>query len=121
MSDVSGIDFVALQVRDLELAATFYAEVVGLARAPQGPPDAVVFDTRPISFAVRKPLVDLEASTKLGWGVALWVNVDDTDAVYARITKAGRPIVLEPFDGPFGRTFSFVDPDGYTITIHDKG
>ncbi len=30
----------------------------------------------------------------------------------------GVPIVQQPFDGPFGRTFSFVDPDGYTITVH---
>jgi hypothetical protein len=25
------------------------------------------------------------------------------------------------FDGPFGRTFSFDNPDGCPITIHDKG
>ena len=24
------------------------------------------------------------------------------------------------FDGPFGRTFTFTDPDGYAVTIHDK-
>jgi predicted enzyme related to lactoylglutathione lyase len=26
--------------------------------------------------------------------------------------------VTEPFDGPFGRTFVFADPDGYAVTIH---
>jgi hypothetical protein len=31
---------------------------------------------------------------------------------------AGVPIVTEPFDGPFGRTFSFRDPDGYVLTAH---
>ena len=25
----------------------------------------------------------------------------------------------QPIDGPFGRTFTFADPDGYRITIHD--
>ena len=25
----------------------------------------------------------------------------------------------EPFDGPFGRTFSFRDPDGYVLTAHE--
>jgi predicted enzyme related to lactoylglutathione lyase len=30
------------------------------------------------------------------------------------------PIVTPPVDGPFGRTFSFADPDGYVITIHDR-
>lgn len=28
------------------------------------------------------------------------------------------PIVTEPFDGPFGRTFAFADPDGYVVTLH---
>jgi len=26
--------------------------------------------------------------------------------------------VTAPFDGPFGRTFSFADPDGYVVTVH---
>jgi predicted enzyme related to lactoylglutathione lyase len=30
------------------------------------------------------------------------------------------PILTPPFDGPFGRTFTFADLDGYTVTIHDK-
>ncbi|MGO8955841.1 MAG: VOC family protein, partial [Streptosporangiaceae bacterium] len=24
-------------------------------------------------------------------------------------------------DGPFGRTFTFADPDGYQVTLHDRG
>ena len=27
---------------------------------------------------------------------------------------------LRPIDGPFGRTFTFADPDGYRITLHDR-
>jgi len=30
------------------------------------------------------------------------------------------PIETAPFDGPFGRTFTFTDPDGDAVTIHDK-
>jgi hypothetical protein len=32
----------------------------------------------------------------------------------------GVPIVIEPFDGPFGRTFAMADPDGYRITIYER-
>ncbi|MGD1059653.1 MAG: VOC family protein [Solirubrobacteraceae bacterium] len=32
-----------------------------------------------------------------------------------------RTIVSAPIDGPFGRTFTFADPDGYQITLHDRG
>ena len=54
--------FVALQVRDLDRSARFYTERLGLQRAPSSPPGAVVFTTAPIPFAVREPLVDLDAT-----------------------------------------------------------
>ncbi len=53
MSTVTGPDFVALQVRDLERAAAFYEQRLGLRRAPGSPSGAVVFATEPIPFAVR--------------------------------------------------------------------
>ncbi|MFT4959284.1 MAG: hypothetical protein ACI92Z_000357 [Paracoccaceae bacterium] len=44
----------------------FYNGVLGLP-VLAGPSDAVVFDSKPIPFAVRKPLIDLDASEHLGW------------------------------------------------------
>ncbi len=38
---VTGPDFISLQVRDLERAATFYADTVGIPRAAVSPPHAV--------------------------------------------------------------------------------
>ncbi len=109
----------ALQVRDLESSARFYEERLGLERVPGVSPDAVVFATEPVPFAVRKPLVDLEAVERLGWGVALWMRCDDAQSLYESLEEGGVPIARKPFDGPFGRTFAFVDPDGYTVTMHD--
>ncbi len=117
---ITGPDFIALQVRDLDKAAAFYEDVVGLTRAPFSPPHAVVFDTQP-TFAVREaaPGVDLEAGP-LGLGVALWVHDPEAVALHAQLAAAGATIVQEPFDGPFGTTFVFQDLDGYAITVHDK-
>ena len=115
---VIGPDFIALQVSDLEVAAAFYTEQLGLERAAQSPPGAVVFATTPIPFAVREPAIDLKAVERLGWGVALWLKADDPQALHDRLVHAGVRIVTEPFDGPFGRTFVFADPDGYAVTIH---
>ena len=115
---VTGPDFVALQVRDLQASARFYADRLGLARAPGSPPGAVVFATEPIPFAVREPAVDLDAASRLGWGVALWLKADDIDRLHQDLADHGVTIVTPPFDGPFGRTFAFADPDGYTITLH---
>ncbi len=121
MARVTGPDFIALQVRDLEASARFYEQRLGLKRVPQSPPGAVVFATEPIAFAVREPLVDLGAVEKLGWGIALWLAGDDAQALHDSLEEAGVPIAQEPFDSPFGRTFAFVDPDGYRVTVHDGG
>lgn len=120
---VTGPDFLALQVRDVERSATFYETRLGLRRQPTGPPGAVVFTTSTIPFAVRDPLpgVDLDgAHPRPGLGVAVWLHTDDAQSLHDELSDAGVPIVAPPVDGPFGRTFTFVDPDGYAITVHDQ-
>jgi catechol 2,3-dioxygenase-like lactoylglutathione lyase family enzyme len=42
---VTGPDVIALQVRDLDSAAAFYEDRLGLRRAPVSPPHAIVFAT----------------------------------------------------------------------------
>jgi predicted enzyme related to lactoylglutathione lyase len=121
---VAGPDFIALQVRNLEDAARFYESRLGLQRAVVSPPGAVVFDTTPIPFAVREPMsgVDLDApSARPGLGVALWLRADDAQALHDALEAAGIRILVAPFDSPFGRTFTFADPDGYAVTVHDGG
>jgi catechol 2,3-dioxygenase-like lactoylglutathione lyase family enzyme len=113
-----GPSFIALQVSDLETSARFYTEELGLERAAQSPPGAVVFATTPIPFALRVPSVDLSEVEHLGWGVALWLEADDPRALHDKLADAGVAIVTPPFEGPFGLTFAFEDPDGYIITIH---
>jgi len=119
MATVKGLDFVALQVPDIEKSAKFYTEVLGLQRAPKSPPDAVLFLTTPIPFAVRKPHQPL-GSSPLGHGVALWFLCDNSIELYSKL-KANKVTVLDkPTQGPFGMTFHLKDPDGYIITIHDR-
>jgi predicted enzyme related to lactoylglutathione lyase len=118
---VTGPDFISLQVRDLERAAAFYGDTVGIPRAAVSPPHAVVFDTRPIAFAVRDavPGTPLDPAVA-GRGVALWFHDPEGRALHARLVEAGVEIAAEPIDGPFGFTFTFADPDGYRITVHDR-
>ena len=119
---VTGPDFLALQVRDLDRSAAFYESRLGLRRLPASPPGAVVFDTKPIPFAVREPLpgIDLEAaSPRPGVGVSLWLLADTAQELHDQLVAAGVPIVSAPMDGPFGRMFTFLDPDGYALTVHD--
>lgn len=118
MPHLIGPDFIGIQAADLDAARRFYTEVVGLSVDPNGPPDAVVFDTKPISFAVRTLLPGFDASAPLGHGVALWFACDDAEALHDHLAKQDVPIVFPPKDGPFGRYFAFRDPFGYQITAH---
>ena len=94
---VTGPDFVSLQVRDLERSAAFYERYLGLKRS------------------------DLDAIAQPGQGMALWLHAPDAQDIHDALAAAGATIVSAPVDGPFGRTFTFADPDGYQVTLHDRG
>ncbi len=117
----TGPDFISLQVRDLASSQAFYERYLGLVRSPAGPPHAVVFETTPIAFALRDivPGTDLAAAAHPGIGTAIWLHATDVQEIHDRLAADGHAIVGAPMDGPFGRTFTFADPDGYRITLHD--
>lgn len=119
---VTGPDFISLQVRDLAASQAFYERYLGLVRSPAGPPHAVVFDTTPIAFAVRDlaPGTDLDSGAHPGMGTGIWLHATDVQDIHDALAADGHPIVAAPTDGPFGRTFTFADPDGYLITLHDR-
>lgn len=119
---VTGPDFISLQTRDLNASQAFYERYLGLVRSPAGPPHAVVFDTAPIAFALRDvlPDTDLAGAAQPGIGVALWMHATDVQSIHDALVADGHTIVAAPIDGPFGRAFTFADPDGYHVTLHDR-
>ncbi|MFK0242798.1 VOC family protein [Microbacterium sp. NPDC090281] len=119
---VTGPDFISLQARDLAASQSFYEQYLGLVRSPAGPPHAVVFETTPIAFALRDiaPGTDLTGVAQPGIGAAIWLHATDVQAIHDALLADGHTIVADPIDGPFGRTFTFADPDGYRITLHDR-
>ena len=120
MGKLIGPDFISLQVRDLEAAKLFYMKHLSLTPADRSPPGAVVFNTAPIPFAIRNPMIDLPAAERLGGGVSIWLACDDADFFHERL-KTGGVTILSPLqDGPFGRFFTFQDLDGYAVTLHTK-
>ena len=97
---VTGPDFISLQVRDLERSAAFYEQYLGLKRSDAGPPHAVVFDTKPIAFAVRDVVAgtDLDAIAQPGQGMALWLHAPDAQDIHDALAAAGTPIVSAPVE-----------------------
>lgn len=119
---VTGPDFISLQTRDLAAAQAFYERYLGLVRSLAGPPHAVVFQTTPVAFALRDlvPGTDLDAVAQPGLGTAVWLHATDVHEIHDALVADGHTVVTAPFDGPFGRTFTFADPDGYHVTLHDR-
>lgn len=111
-----GPDFVAFVVEDVEAAATFWTDVVGLKRAAHSPPGAQLFETNPISFAIRSPRPG--ESDGNGNRVAIWFSVaGDVNEYRAALMDRGAD-VGEVDDGPFGRMFTLRSPGGFTVTVH---
>jgi len=111
-----GPDFFAFVVDDVESAATFWTDVVGLRPAAHSPPGTHVFETKPIAFALRKPRPG--ESVGGGAGVALWFSVaGDIDEFREELLHRGAD-PGDVGDGPFGRMFALRSPGGFTVTVH---
>lgn len=118
----TGPDFISLQARDLAASQAFYEQYLGLVRSQAGPPHAVVFETTPIAFALRDIVsgTDLASAAQPGIGTAIWLHATDVQTIHDALIANGHMIISAPIEGPFGRTFTFADPDGYHITLHDR-
>lgn len=52
-------------------------------------------------------------------GLPVRLHATDVQAIHDALVADGHTIVSAPTDGPFGRTFTFADLDGYQVTLHD--
>jgi len=121
MAKLLGPDFISLQVRDLATSRSFYTEILGFAIDSRfDTPEFVLFDTNSIPFLLRAANIDLDEAPQPGWGMALWIDCDQVNELHAKLESAGVTIITPPYDGPFGRTFVFADPDGYRITANEN-
>jgi predicted enzyme related to lactoylglutathione lyase len=113
--------FISIAVNDVERSAAFYETYLGAVR------DTFDFGPEALAF-VGWPAFALNSARRPGQpspspettSIQLWWRASDAQALYERAIAAGVPIVREPFDGPFGRTFTMADPDGYRITVYER-
>jgi predicted enzyme related to lactoylglutathione lyase len=121
MATLLGPDFISLQVRDLSASRTFYTELLGLTVDPRfDTPDFVLFETNSIPFALSAAKVNVDEAPQPGWGMTLWIDCDQVNTLHAALEARGVTIITPPYDGPFGRTFVFADPDGYRLTANEN-
>jgi catechol 2,3-dioxygenase-like lactoylglutathione lyase family enzyme len=119
MSTPTQLGFVSLQVSDLAASRHFYTNVLGFQPVPASPPDACLFVTQGGAlFALRTPLVDLQATSRLGWGVSLWFGVPELAAFLEQL-EGNVQLIRGLQATPFGTTAIIADPDGYWLTLQE--
>ena len=113
--------FISIAVRDARASAVFYERYLGAVRDTfDFGPDSAVFVGWP-TFAlssVRRP--GLPEPSPETTTIQVWWRASDAQTLCEQARAGGVAIVTEPFDGPFGRTFTMADPDGYRITVYEK-
>jgi predicted enzyme related to lactoylglutathione lyase len=113
--------FVSIVVTDAARSAEFYEKYLGAVRDTfDFGPDAVAFVGWP-AFALnsaRRP--GMAGPSPETTSIQLWWRASDAQALYERVTADGIRVLVEPSDGPFGRTFAMADPDGYRVTVYER-
>src|SRR3954469_15794552 len=112
MSIVTGVDFVSIPTRDLERAASFYGDALGLRRTVYMPErNFAEFDTGTVTFSVVNP-------EKMGIGEFkansnhFALQVDDVAAARSTLEERGVQFMGDIFDTGVCHMAFFQDPDG---------
>lgn len=120
MAKRTNLDFVSVQVRNLEAARAFYTDVIGFSPSDEGPEHAVVFQHDGTAiFAIRTPMRPLPEQGPLGMGTSLWFDVANVDALHERVSASAGTVLASPQPGPFGKQMTISDPDGYVLVFHE--
>ena len=84
------LEFMSVQVRDLDVSRGFYTRALGFDLAEHSPPGAAVLrDARGATFALRTLLPQTDPAQALGVGVSLWFAAEDIGAAHARVLAGG--------------------------------
>jgi lactoylglutathione lyase len=118
------LDYVVLIVADLERAATFYRQTLGLTLQHRAE-KFVQFDvggTR-LGLYTREAMQEtlgskLEPPSPSAPAFEIGFKVDDCDAAFAELVRAGASVVTEPTTRPWGQRTAYLrDPDGNLVEI----
>lgn len=109
----SRIDYVELNVADVERAKKFYGSAFGWTFKDYGPDYCEFADGRLTGgFA--------KGAVTSGGGPLIVLYADDLPKAQGRVEAAGGRISKPIFDFPAGQRFHFRDPDGYELAVWTK-
>jgi lactoylglutathione lyase len=121
---VASIGYLILYVRDVDVSAAFYRDVVGLPLKLRDAGYAeVVTGGRRFGLLERTRASDLihREPTEGGPAGEVLFLVDDVDAEAERLRALGVELLSGPVDRRWGhRTLHLLDPDGFVVELAQK-
>jgi catechol 2,3-dioxygenase-like lactoylglutathione lyase family enzyme len=116
---VTGTDFVTVATKDIDAAADFYANVLGLPESKRwGNMPAVEFETGSLTLAVmQSDAFGLEFRAN-NHPIAL--HVEDFEGARKELESRGVQFKGDPIDSGVCHQAFFEDPDGNVIGIHHR-
>ena len=113
------VDFVSIPTRDLDRAATFYGETIGLARDPLSNSTWPEFTAGNVTLAVAVPeQIDMEFAP-LPFG-AIAIRVPDVADARTELEQHGVAFEGDTFDSGACHMAFFRDPDGNGLMLHHR-
>ncbi len=116
---VTGVDFVAIPTRDLQVAVEFYGATIGLPRSVYRPDrNFAEFETGNLTHS----LIDAEAMG-LEHHVnsnAIALHVDDVETARGALEERGVSFAGETLDTGVCHMAFFADPDGNALMLHHR-
>ncbi len=121
MIQITAIAFTGYPVTDMPRARAFYEQVLGLRAATVFEHEGrhwVEYDLGAATLAITNISAEQWRPSPDGPCVAL--EVADFAAAVAHLRAAGVPFLLEPMDTGACRLAAVADPDGNSVTIHQR-
>ena len=119
MTDITGVDFVAIMTKDHDAAVQFYGETLGLPFVKRwGTMPGSEFQAGNLTLAVMQPdAFGFEWSPS---ATMIALQVDDVPAARKRLEEAGVEFRGEILDSGVCLQTFFADPDGNPLNLHHR-
>ena len=119
MTDVTGVDFVAIMVKDHEKAKEFYGETLGLPFLKQwGNMPGTEYQAGNLTLAIMDPTGFGQEFRPHSLPIAL--QVDDVPAAREALESKGVEFVSDLIDSGVCHQAIFRDPAGNTLDLHHR-
>jgi predicted enzyme related to lactoylglutathione lyase len=116
---VTGVDFVSVPTKDLEVAVDFYGNVLGLERSVYIPERGFAeFETGNLTLSIANfEKMGMDHRTAHN---PIALHVDDMEDARARMEQAGVTFAGDTFDTGVCHMAFFTDPDGNALMLHHR-